>query len=391
MTAGRLVARNLLAHPVRSSLLVLFAVLTLFLFAFLTSILSTLSEAVRTSSSRRVTVQSGVGPFAELPGAYLPDIAAIPGVESVSRMAWFGGYFREPGDAFASIATDIAVVKVQYPEVVVSAEETAALLADRRGCLLGARLAARLGVRVGDPLPLIGTIYPLPGRRPWDLTVRAVYRSSDPLMPESVLCLHWDLLEEVRRAEPTLAVTAGYVTLFVATVEPDHDVATVCRDVDARFQGGPIVTHTQTEAAHRASEIAMLGELPTYLSLVGGVALVAMLLAVANAMGMIAGERAHDVGILKALGFSDGAAARLLLLESSVLVGGGGLLGVALAKAAVPAARALLAEGPGGYDVLPSTIALGTAISIAIGVVGAIPPAIRVWRVSPLDVLRQEA
>lgn len=390
MTPGRLVVRNVLAHPVRSLLLVLFAMVTLFLFAFLASVLTTLSTAISHASSRRLTVQSGIGAFAELPGSYLGEIAAVPGVESVSRFSWFGAYHRDPERQVVGLATDIDVVRRQYPEVVVSAEQADALMADRRGCLLGRRLAERLGVRVGDPLPLVSTTYPLPFRRPWEFTVRAVYTSADPVMPETILFFHWDFLEETRRREPALAVTAGLVTMYAVRVEEGKSSDAVAAAIDAVHAAGPVRTHTQTEAQHRASEIRMLGEIPDWIALVGGVALVAMAVAAANAMGIVAGERMRDVGILKALGFPDGTAARLLLAESALLTGGGGLLGLLVAKATVPLVRWASQGEFGGYDVLPSTIAIGTALSLAIGVVGAIPPAFRIVKVSPVEVLRAE-
>lgn len=389
MTIGRLVLRNVLRHPVRSALLMTFAALSLFVGCFLRSIVTTLSDAVRDAASNRLTVQSGLSLFAEVPSSYRDTIAGVEGVESVARWSWFAGIYRDPANFFPRMAVDMDVMFQQYPEIDLPEDQKKAVLEDRRGCLVGIGLAEKFGFRVGDSIPLIGTLYALPSGQPWEFTVRGIYRSKDAMFNEKILFLHWDYLEEVRRTLPDSP--ASLVTLYMVKVVPGADPVAVSQAIDARYAAGPTRTHTQTEAAFRAERIGTLGNVTGFLGWIGGAVFLAMLLSVANAMGIAASERARDIGVLKALGFRDGVAMRLLLLESVVLVGVGGVVGSVAARLTVPLFRRALAEMLPRYTVPLATVGLGCVVAVALGIVGALAPAIRMSRVNPVRVLREGA
>jgi putative ABC transport system permease protein len=116
-----------------------------------------------------------------------------------------------------------------------------------------------------------------------------------------------------------------------------------------------------------------------------------MLFSVVNAMSMAARERAKEVGVLKALGFRDGTAARLVLWESIVVVGSGGLLGVVLSWATADSWKVVFAGALPNYFVTGATVALGAAIAVAIGFLGGVVPAARLARLAPVVVLREDA
>jgi putative ABC transport system permease protein len=392
VTLRRLVLRNLLRHPVRSGLLFGFALLSLFVGVFLRSIVTTLSEAVRHAATNRLTVQSAVSLFAEVPSSYRDGIASTPGVESVNRWSWFAGTYRDPSHFFPRMAVDMDVLFRQYPEIGVAEAERRAVLEDRRGCMVGSGLAEKYGFALGDTIPIIGTIYTTQDGRPWEFTVRAIYRSLDPSFNDKVMFLHWEFLDEVRRTMPDVAQgpMGPTVTLYMLKVAPGSDAVEVATAVDRRYAAGPTRTHTQTESAFRAERISALGNVTTLLGWIGSAVFLAMLLSVANAMGIAASERSREVGILKALGFPDGTASRILLLESLTVVGTGGVAGAVLAWATAPVVRRALVGMLPSYAVLPGTVALGAAVAAGLGLVGGIAPALRMARVSPLAVLRED-
>jgi putative ABC transport system permease protein len=392
VTLRRLVLRNLLRHPVRSGLLFGFALLSLFVGVFLRSIVTTLSEAVRHAATNRLTVQSAVSLFAEVPAIYRDAIAAIPGVESVNRWSWFAGTYRDPENFFPRMAVDMDVLFRQYPEVGVSEAERRAVLEDRRGCLIGIGLAKQYGFKLGDTIPIIGTLYTTSDGLPWEFTVRAIYRSLDPSFNDKIMFLHWEFLDEVRRTMPDIVAgpMGPTVTLYMLKVAPGSDAVEVATAVDQRYAAGPTRTHTQTESAFRAERISSLGNVTTLLGWIGSAVLLAMLLSVANAMGIAASERSRDVGILKALGFPDGTASRILLFESLTVVGTGGVAGAALAWATAGTLRTALVGMLPSYAVLPRTVALGAVVALCLGFAGGLVPALRMARVSPLEVLRED-
>lgn len=392
MSLRRLVLRNLLRHPVRAALLFGFAMLSLFVGVFLRSIVTTLSEAVRNASTNRLTVQSAVSLFAELPSSYREVIAQTPGVELVNRWSWFGGTYRDPSNFFPRMAVDMDVLFRQYPEMELPASQRAAVLEDRRGCLIGSGLADKYGFRLGDAIPIMGTTYATQDGRPWEFTVRGIYRSLDASFNDKIMFLHWALLDETRRGTAdVLASPMGQtVTLYMLKVAPGVDPIAVASAVDARYAAGPMRTHTQTESAFRAERVGALGNVTALVGWIGTAVVLAMLLSVGNSMGIAAAERSREVGILKALGFPDGTASRILLFESLAVVGTGGVAGSVLAWATVPVFRVALVGMLPSYNVLPSTVLLGAGLALLVGLVGGLLPALRMARVHPLAVLREE-
>ncbi|MCC7140392.1 MAG: ABC transporter permease [Planctomycetes bacterium] len=389
MTLRRLVARHVLARPARAALLAGLAGLTVFLLVFLRTIVTGLTAGAEAASPDRLMVQSGIGPMAELPVAYLEPLRQVPGVGSVARWSWFGGRLAGDDAFFACMAVDLDVALAQYPEFTLPDEQRAAALADRRGIVVGRELARRHGWKVGDTVPVEGTMFPLDDGRAWELTVRGVYASTDPSLPEVVVFMHWAHLEETRRGLVLGAATAGTVSLFSVRVAPGADPAAVAAAVDARWAAGPVRTHTQTERMHRTEEVGMLTSMIGWLSFIGGVVVLAMLVMVANAMGITVAERRREAGILLALGFPDHVVARLVVVEAASVVGTGGLLGTTLAVAIAPLVRRALTFG--GYHVRVETVALAVAASVAVGIVGGLVPALRLGRVRPVEVFREEA
>lgn len=388
MTLRRLVLRHVTAHPVRAVLLAGLAALSIFLLVFLRTVVTGLGAGAAAAAPDRIMVQSGVGPMAELPASYLDTLREVPGVGSVARWSWFGGRLAGDDAFFACMAVDLDVALAQYPEFEVPADERAAALADRRGVVVGRDLARRHGWRVGDAVPVLGTLYPRDDGRAWELTVRGIYRSTDPSMPEVVVFMHWDHLEETRRTLRLASATAATVSLFSVKLAPGATPEAVCAAVDARFAAGPIRTHTQTERMHRAEEVGMLTSMVGWLGTLGGVVVFATLLLVGNAMGIVVADRRKEAGVLLALGFPDHVIARLVVLEAALVVGLGGLVGTAASVAIGPLVRRALAFG--GYVVRPGTVAAAVAVSVALGVLGGLLPAWRLGRVRPVEVFREE-
>lgn len=393
MSVFRLVRRNVARHPVRAALTFGFSALALFIAVFLYSVITTLEAATKQARTDRLAVQSAVSLFVYMPEAYRERIERMDGVESVSPWNWFGAYYQEPANFFAQFATDLKTHLVQYPELVVDPKEAQDLLADRQGALVGRGIAEKFGWKVGDRVPLIGTIYSTGLGKAWDFNVRATYRSTKDNFDEKTMFFHWDYLQEMRRLirEQGFNAYGSDVAIFMVKVAPGYDSVRVGEAIDAVYANGPQRTRTQTEAQFQAQFASMLGNIPAFLGAIGGAVLFAIFFSVLNTASMTARERSRDVGILKALGFRDGLAARLLVAESVLVVGSGGFLGIALAYLSVPVFRSAFGILIPNYFVEPVTGALAGAVALGIGAVGGLLPAIRLVRLRTVDVLREGA
>jgi putative ABC transport system permease protein len=131
---------------------------------------------------------------------------------------------------------------------------------------------------------------------------------------------------------------------------------------------------------------------------VAGLSLVVGGIGVLNIMLVSVTERTHEIGIRKAIGATSRAILKQFLLESTVLAGLGGLLGVgvgvglaflvrAIAPAITPSTGALADFTP-VLSAPPVLVAF--TISLAIGLIAGSYPAYRAARLRPIQALRYE-
>ncbi len=82
-----------------------------------------------------------------------------------------------------------------YSEYVVPKEQLADFLRDRQGCLVGRSLAKRFGWKVGDRIPLRGTIF----TGTWEFNLDGIYEGKRPDVDTSQMLFRYDYLEEQRQ------------------------------------------------------------------------------------------------------------------------------------------------------------------------------------------------
>jgi len=396
-----LMRRHLRVHWLRTALTGAALLVAVFLFCFLISIVTSLHAAVKGAAKDRVITQSAVSLFVALPKDYQAKIAAVPGVENVTKFQWFGGIYRDPKNFMSQFGVDHEVFFDMYdaelelvegPGGVTGPAARQAVIdafqADRRACVVGESLAQEYGWKVGDTLPLIGTIFPKTDGSAWEFKIVGTYRPARSNMNPRVIWFRFDYLDETLMAGGAHGPPG--VGVFSVNVAKGHDPAQVIADIDALFANGPQRTLTSTEAAFQAGFVSMMGNVPFFVGTIGGAVVFAVFFSVVNTMLMSARQRTHEIGILKALGYGDGAVGRLLLSESVALALVGGVAGSAFAWISQKPLLAAVGSLFPGYKVLPSTLLMGAGIALLIGLVAGIAPAIIASRMAPTSALRSE-
>ncbi|MBL6722180.1 MAG: ABC transporter permease [Planctomycetes bacterium] len=381
----RIAPRHLLRHPLRTLLTLGSLTVAIFMLCVLRSLVTTLEASAQSQSSQRLWVQSAVSLFVEMPSWYPERIAGVEGVESVARWQWFGGYYQDPSNFFAQFAVDPEKVLDLYPELDLVEGTSEAFLSGRTTCLVGKGLADQFGWRVGDTVPLMGALFPHPdgADKAWDFQVAAIYEPRTRNLDDRTLFFHWKLFEE------TLSATgeAPGVGAMVLRAEPGQDTAALMRRVDTLFENGPQRTQTTTESEFQAQFVSMYGNVPFFVSAIGGGVLAAVLLACVNTMLMAAREQRREAGILKALGFTDATVGRLLLAQSLFVTVVGGGLGILLARAVEPGVAQATGAFLPGFAIERETYLLALGISVGAGLVAGLLPAWRARRMRVIDAL----
>jgi putative ABC transport system permease protein len=114
-----------------------------------------------------------------------------------------------------------------------------------------------------------------------------------------------------------------------------------------------------------------------------------ILLVAGNTMAQSVRERAEELGVLKALGFTHGRVLALVLAESCLLAMLGGGLGLALAWM-------LISQGDPTGGLLPmfyfprADVALGGGLALLLGLVAGALPAWQAMRLQIADALRRQ-
>jgi len=121
---------------------------------------------------------------------------------------------------------------------------------------------------------------------------------------------------------------------------------------------------------------------------IGGISLLVGGIGIMNIMLVSVHERTREIGIRKAVGARRRDILSQFLIEAITLTGTGGLLGILLGWAITEAVKRIQAGVP--IAITPGTVAVAVGVSVAIGVVFGLYPAMRAARLHPIEALRYE-
>jgi putative ABC transport system permease protein len=381
----RLVVKNAFRHTLRTTLTVVGIVVAITAFGLLRTIVDAWYAGANASSSARLVTRSSVSLVFPLPLTYAPKLRQVPGITGVTWANWFGGVYVSERNFFPQFAVDAPTYLDIYPELTLPAEERKAFLVDRKGAIVGRKLADKYGWKVGDQIPLRGTIYP----GTWNFTVRGIYDGADATTDTSTMFFHWALLNEtIKRLYPRRADQTG---VFIERLADPQQAAEVSQAVDATFRNSLAETLTETEKAFQLGFVAMAETILLAIQAVSFVVIVIIMAVMANTMAMTARERSAEYATMKALGFGGGYVAVLIYAESIAIALAGGAVGIALTFPLADAFAATVGSMFPSVAVAPETVVLQLCAALLVGVVAASLPAWRAARMPIVDGLRAVA
>jgi putative ABC transport system permease protein len=378
--------RNARRNPVRSLLTIASIAVCLFLVMILASYVQINDEiASMAKDSGRLLTMSAQGFGQPVPIARVNEIAAVDGVLATSPFSWYGGKYQEEISPFAQFGVDADTVFTVLDELKVPPEQIKAFQEDKAGCVIGKKLAEDRNLKIGDPLPLDGDIYPFDLR----LTIRGLYEA--PPKSDQRMCLfHWDLLDEGLKRDFQGRGAGNAGTVYIR-LKPGADPAAVCKTIDEMYRNSDSPTKTQTEEAFIRMFSEMIGDLKWYIAMVGMAVVFSLTCVAGVAMAMSMRERTSEVAVLKAIGFRKGQVLFIVLTEAVLVAGIGGLIGSLGAWGLFES----IDMGKHSAGFLPffyipwSIVIAGIIASLGIGLAGGIVPAVLAARSSVIDGLRK--
>ena len=139
--------------------------------------------------------------------------------------------------------------------------------------------------------------------------------------------------------------------------------------------------------------------LQVMLSSIGLLALFVASIGIVNTMIMAIYERTREIGVLKALGSSNGEVLRLFMVEAGLIGLLGGIVGVVLGWLLGLALNAIILQylkdqqvpiNAPFFVVTPELVLASLAFATLVGVAAGLYPAFRAARLDPLAALRHE-
>ena len=382
MKFSRLILANLLRKKARLVLTIGSFAVALFLFALLGVVNDAFSRGADIVSANRLVTINRTSIINTIPLSYRDEILRIPGVKYITHDNWFGGVYQDPKNFFPQFVIDPENQRQVFPELIVPDDQWSTFLKDRQGAIVGAATMKRFGWKMGDRIPINTTLYGLQNKT-FEFNIDGVYHGAKPQDDETQFWLQWEYFKESVPA--SFKGQIGWYTIRIAN--PD-DAPRIAKTIDNTYLNSPYETKTETESAFAEGWVKQFGNIKFLIVSIGTVVFFTLLLVTGNTMAISVRERTNELGVLKAIGFSDRAVLGFILGESMVIALTG-CVGLLLALVAIPALSRSMAGLLPPLLVTAKTLTYGVITAIVVGFASGILPAWGAMRMRVVNALRR--
>ncbi|WP_447780700.1 ABC transporter permease [Stenotrophomonas riyadhensis] len=377
-----LVWAQLFRSRTRTLLTLLSVVAAFLLFGMLDSVRVAFSSGGSVEGANRLVVASRLSITQSLPIRLETQIRQVSGVRDVTYGMWFGGIYQDPKNFFPNFSVAPNYFDV-YRELQIDPAQLQDWQQTRTGAIVGETLAKQFGWKIGDTIPLQATIFPRGGSNDWPLELKGIYRSKDRALAaneERQLMMNWKYFDESND------YIKNQVSWYTVTLDNPEQSSRVAQAIDAISANSDHETKTQTESAFQQAFVKQFADIGMIVTSIMGAVFFILLLLTGNTMAQAVRERVPELATLKTLGFKDSTVLTLVMVESVLLIGLGGLLGMGLAALILPAIS------PKSMGMLPPhvptpTWLVGIVLIVVIGIVVGLLPALRAKRLKIVDAL----
>ena len=355
------------------------------LFGFLSATKQALVGGVSMAGANRLVVRHKVSLIQLLPASYKERMERIPGVAAATHQTWFGGVFQQqPKNFFMQNPVEPEEFLNMHPEMVLPPGQKQTWLQTRTGAIVGRMTAERFHWKVGDKVPIFSPIWrKADNSQTWEFDLVGIYDGKEKTTDTMSLFFRYDYFDEARLG------AKGQVGWYTIRVKDPAQAAEIAKLVDREFENSDAETKTEAEAAFIQGWAKQIGNIALITASILGAVFFTILLVTGNTMSQAVRERTGELGVLKALGFTNRQVLLLVMAESCVLAVLGGAIGLTLACIVVPALAKVLSAMLPMFFFPARDVALGAAICLGLGVLTGIFPAVGAMRLRVADALRR--
>jgi len=381
-----LVWSNLKRKKLRTSLTLLSVLVAFVLFSLLSGLKLALGAGVAMADANRLMVHHRVSFIQPLPHAYMGRMAQIPGVSAVSHTTWFGGIYQDPKNQFGTFPVEPELFLPMNPEVILTESEKEAWLKTRTGAIVGRKLAERFKWKIGDRVPLTSPFVQFKSGGAWNFDIVGIYDGAKKTTDTSGFFFRYDYFDEAR------TYNKGMVGWYQVRVDDPKRATEVAAAIDAEFANSPAETKAETEGAMFQGFAQQIGDIATIVTAILGAVFFTILLVTGNTMAQSVRERTQELGLLKAVGFTNELVLGVVLGESLAITILGGVFGLVLGWLMVAGLgqASFIRQFFPIFFVPTRDLIVGGVLAIALGFVAGILPAIQAMRLRLADALRRE-
>ncbi len=380
-----LIWSGLKRKKLRTALTVLSIAVAFVLYGILCAIQQALTGGVSLEGADRLIVRHKVSIIQLLPVSYKERMERIPGVASATHQTWFGGLFQQqPKYFFMQAPVEPGPFLDMHPELLLPAAQKEAFLKTRTGAIVGRTTADRFHWKVGDRVPIFTPIWLKSDRsQTWEFDIVGIYDGKEKNTDTMSFLFHYDYFDEARIG------AKGQVGWYTVRVKDPARAAEIAAAIDKEFENSDQETKSEPEQAFVQSGVKQIGNIALITSAILLAVFFTILLVTGNTMSQSVRERTGELGVLKAVGFTNRQVLSLVMAESCSIALLGGAVGLGWACLLVPGiGRALSSVLPMFY--FPTRdLASGACWALALGIFAGLFPAWGAMRLRVADALRR--
>jgi putative ABC transport system permease protein len=379
-----LIWSNLKRKKARTALTILSILVAFVLFGFLSAIKQALTGGVQMAGADRLVVRHKVSIIQLLPVSYKDRMKRIPGVLLAAHQTWFGGIYQDPKNFFMQSPVEPDEFLSVFSEILLPPEQKKAWLETRTGAIVGRKTAEKFHWKIGDKVPMQSTIWAQAnGSYTWDFDIVGIFDGKEKTTDTTALFFRYDYFDEARNNNGK-----GKVGWYTIRIKDPAQAANISKLVDAEFENSDAETKAEPEGAFVQAWANQIGNIALIVAAILGAVFFTILLVAGNTMSQAVRERTGELGVLKAIGFTNPQVVAFVLIESCLVSFVGGCAGLGLAWL-------FISRGDPTGGLLPMfflparQLVIGAVLCVALGLATGIFPALQALRLRTADALRR--